>query len=79
MNVPAVLEVELSLRHGLSSNNMPSIMLLDSLSGTNFHYLVSALSRIFEDVVRLTVIGVQTIEVCHLSVVLLLAQNFYIL
>lgn len=40
-------------------------MLLDSLSRTNFHYSISALSRVFEHVVRLTVIGVQTVEVCH--------------
>lgn len=62
-----MLEVELPLRHGLSSYNMSSVMLLDSLSGTNFHCSISALSRILENVVRLTVIGVQTIEVCHLS------------
>ena len=64
-NVPAVLEVELPLRHRLSGNNMSGIMLLDSFSGTNFHYPISALSRVFEHVVRLTVIGVQTVEVCH--------------
>ena len=44
---------------------MPGIMLLDSLSGTDFHYSISALSRVFEHVVRLTVIGVQTVEVRH--------------
>ena len=62
-NVPGVLEVELPLRHGLSGNNMSGIMLLDSLSGTNFHYCISALSRVFKHVVRLTVIGLQTVEV----------------
>lgn len=64
-NIPAVLEVKLPLRHRLGGNNMSGIMLLDSLSGTNFHYLISALSRVFKHVVRLTVIGVQTVEVCH--------------
>ena len=57
-NIPAVLEVKLPLRYRLSGNNMSGIMLLDSLSGTNFHYLISALSRIFEHVIRLTIIGV---------------------
>ena len=64
-NVPAVLEVEFPLRHRLSRNNMSGIMLLDSLSGTNFHYCTSALSRVSEQVIGLTVIGVQTVEVCH--------------
>ena len=62
-NVPGVLEVELPLRHGLCGNNMSGIMLLDSLSGTNFHYSLSALSRVFKHVVHLTVIGLQTVEV----------------
>ena len=77
-NVPAVLEVELPLRHRLSGNNMSGIMLLDSLSGTNFHYFISALCRVFKHVVRLTVIGVQTVEVCHFLIVVLLCYPKYV-
>ncbi len=72
-----MLEVELPLRHRLSRNNMSGIMLLDGLSGTNFHYSISALSRVFEDVVGLTVIGMQTVEVCHVNGgTLMLFQKF---
>ena len=73
-----MLEVELFLRHRLSSNNMPGIMLLDSLSGTNFHYTISALSRVLEEVVRLTVIGVQTAEICHLNDSTIVVPEIYI-
>ena len=71
-----MLEVKLPLGHGLSSNNMPGIMLLDSLGGTNFHYSSSAQSRVLEDVVRLTVIGVQTVEICHLNDSTIAIPNF---
>ena len=64
-NIPAVLEVKLPLRYRLSGNNMSGIMLLDSISGTNFHYCISALSRVSEHVICLTIIGVQTVEVRH--------------
>ena len=57
---------------------MPCIMLLDSLSGTNFHYTISALSRVLEDVIRLTVIGLQTVEVCHLNDRTLVVPKIYI-
>ena len=58
---------------------MPCKMLLDSLSGTNFHYTISALSRLLENVVRLTVIGVQTVKICHLNDSTVVVPKIYIL
>ena len=57
---------------------MPSKMLLDSLSGTNLHYTISALSRVLGDVIRLTVIGLQTVEVCHLNDRTVVVPKIYI-
>ena len=71
---PGMLEVELPLRYWLCGNNVSRVMLLDSLGGTNLHFLPISTKLYFKVVVFLQSL------VCNrpMFAILLVVALFYV-